>query len=82
MYVDVMSLLTVCEDIEGFPCCVQAGEAGSFRGDGSPALERSLQGGRPVGDHPRRFPPNRHHLCPLWPRLIGIRLLDWRSEDK
>lgn len=71
-------LVTICEDVEGLPRCVQAGEAGGFRGDGSPALERSLQGRGPVGDHPQRLAPYWHHLRPLRPRLIRVRLLDWR----
>lgn len=48
-------LITICEHIEGLPCCVQAGEAGGFRRDGSPALQGSLQGGGPVGNHPKRL---------------------------
>lgn len=72
-------LVTICEDVEGLPCCIQAGETGGFWGDGSPALERCLQRGGPVGDHSQRLPSYWHHLCPLWSRLVGVWLLDWRS---
>lgn len=71
-------LVTVCKHVEWLPCRVQAGEAGGFGRDGSPALECSLQGWRPVGNHPQRVATHWHHLCSLWPRLIGVRLLDWR----
>lgn len=71
---------TVGEDVEGLPGRVQAGEAGGLWGDGPPALQRCLQRGGPVGDHTQRLPPHRHHLRPFRPRLVGVRLLDWRSE--
>lgn len=75
-------MVTICEDVEGLSCRVQAGEAGGFGGDGSPALQRRLQGRRPVGDDPQRLAPYWHHLRPLRPRLIGVRLLDCRQGDR
>lgn len=72
--------VTVCEDVEGLPRRVQAGQAGGLRGDGPPALERRLQRGGPVGDHAQRLAPHRHHLSPLRPWLVGVRLLDCRGQ--
>lgn len=77
-----LRLVTVCEDVEGFPRRIQAGQAGGFRRDGPPALERRLQGGGPVGDHAQRLAPHRHHLSPLRPWLVGVGLLDCRGQKR
>lgn len=69
---------TVGEHVEGLPGRVQAGQAGGFGGDGPPALQRRLQGRRPVGDHAQRLATHQHHLRPLRARLVGVGLLDCR----
>lgn len=76
----VASVPTVGEHVEGLASGVQAGQAGGFGGDGPPALQRCLQGRRPVGDHTQCFAPHQHHLRPLWPRLVGVGLLDCRGQ--
>lgn len=74
--------LTVSEDVEWFSIGVHRGQAGGLWGDGSPSLQCSFQGGRPVRDHAQLLPPHGQHLGSLRLWLVWVGLLNLQSRKR
>lgn len=66
--------LTICECVEWFASDVQGSEGRALGLSGPPAGKGSLQGRRPVTDHPKGLPLHWDDLTSLRLRGVGVRL--------